>query len=243
MPLLPFAKKLLRKFGVDVTGYHPHFNPRSRREYLFDKHRINLVLDVGANVGQYGAALRRNGYRGRTVSYEPSRESFQELQKLCRGDSSWECVHAGLGAAEGVAALNVAPDSQYNSILEINAEHAPGLPSLHFDSSEQIKLTTLNLEVEKHCRESDSLFVKIDTQGYERQVLAGANLCWERIRGIQMEMSLKPLYEGEMLYAEAVGCLEEHGYKLVLIEFCAADNRTDELLQVDGTFFRSKISE
>jgi FkbM family methyltransferase len=43
---------------------------------------INLVLDVGANVGQFGLSLRNRGYAGQIMSFEPVSDAFNELKKV-----------------------------------------------------------------------------------------------------------------------------------------------------------------
>ena len=83
-----------------------------------------------------------------------------------------------------------------------------------------------------------SLYVKIDTQGLERQVFNGSEQSLNHIRGFQMELSLQPMYEGETLLCEMIMLLQSAGYKLKLMDSGHRNHKTGELLQVEVYFFR-----
>jgi hypothetical protein len=80
--------------------------------------------------------------------------------------------------------------------------------------------------------------MKIDTQGYESRVLQGAQGSLARIDTVQMELSLVPLYEGELLFQEMWELLRAKGYTLVAIESGFSAPASGQLLQVDGIFHR-----
>ena len=82
------------------------------------------------------------------------------------------------------------------------------------------------------------VYMKIDTQGFESKVLKGAGNSLMRIDTVQMEMSLVPLYEGEMLFNEMCMFMTEKGYSLIAIESGFSDQNTGQVLQVDGIFHR-----
>lgn len=82
------------------------------------------------------------------------------------------------------------------------------------------------------------ILLKIDTQGYEEQVLKGANEIISKIKGIHLELSIVPLYEGQMLFEEMLNKLKEMGFALYHLSPGFQDSRTGRLLQVNGTFFR-----
>ena len=53
-------------------------------------HGITVVLDVGANEGQYGVQLRRSGYGGRIVSFEPGSEAHASVTACAAADEKWQ---------------------------------------------------------------------------------------------------------------------------------------------------------
>jgi len=81
--------------------------------------------------------------------------------------------------------------------------------------------------------------LKIDTQGYERRVLDGAERSLESVVLLQLEMSLVPLYEGETLFHEMCPLLHQKGFRMVSIEPGMKDEKTGHLFQVDGIFQRA----
>jgi hypothetical protein len=85
-----------------------------------------------------------------------------------------------------------------------------------------------------------TLFLKIDTQGYEDRVLRGAVELLPRAVGLQLEMSLVSLYEGQRRFDEMYVELVGKGFELWSMSPAFVDPRSGRLLQVDATFFRSQ---
>jgi len=87
------AKQILRRFlrgtGFDIVRYQPSTHPLARRKRLLENYGIDLVLDVGANVGQYGKELRCIGYKGQIASFEPLSAAYAELAKVSQADGLW----------------------------------------------------------------------------------------------------------------------------------------------------------
>src|SRR3954464_2608279 len=82
--------------GYDIVGYDGQ-NSRTRLARLLARHRISLILDVGANKGHFGWDMRELGYKGRMVSFEPLKDAFAKLQGAVASDAAWQAVHLGLG--------------------------------------------------------------------------------------------------------------------------------------------------
>jgi hypothetical protein len=116
--------------------------------------------------------------------------------------------------------------------------HLDSAPDSLYVGQEMITVRRLDDITDHYYRPGNKLFVKIDTQGYEKRVLEGCRGSLDRIEGFQLELSLVPLYEGESLITEMITELKGRGYLLKLIETGHLDYRTGELLQVEGYFFR-----
>ena len=89
-----------------------------------------------------------------------------------------------------------------------------------------------------YVRQASSVLLKIDAQGYEDRVLAGAHNVLDRIRSIQIELSLVPLYEGQVLFDEIRRRLGSLGYELSAMFPVYVDEMTGQTLQIDGLFVR-----
>lgn len=199
--------------------------------------RVRTVLDVGANVGNYGQALRWAGYRGMIVSYEPMQDAFDKLANRAASDSSWLCRQVALGGEAGKAELNVARDGVSSSLRS----QLPGLlaaaPMARYDGVESVMVTTLD-EERARWREGDPVFLKLDVQGFEAEVLQGARRTLEGAAGVEMELSLSPLYDGQALFEDQVVTMLDLGFELVSLENVFVDQHLPRLLQVDGLFAR-----
>lgn len=241
-PLTKLVRGALRRAGVDLVRFDHRTHPLARRMRLFTRYEIGTVIDVGANSGQYAQQLRRCGYRGRILSFEPLTSAFVELQRNhARTPENWEIEQLALGDRAGRAVLNVAANSYSSSILPMLRTHSVNAPDSTFVGKEEIAIETLDSIIETKVRSSDRLFVKSDTQGYEGKVLAGAARHMDQILGIQVEMSIVPLYEGELLIVEIIEYLAERGFTLMSLEPGFTSPTTGQLLQTDGVFFRPAV--
>ena len=231
------VRRVMNRVGVDVVPYRHTRHPIARRLHLLSLHGIDLVLDVGANAGQYGRFLRNIGYTGHILSFEPLSTAFAVLQATAGADHAWQARRLAVGDREGTATLNVAGNSESSSFLPMLNAHVAAFPESRYVSTEEVPVTTVHRIVDELSPQA-GLFLKIDTQGYERTVIEGAGPALERIRGVQLEMSIMPLYEGEMILPEAVSFMAQKGFVLMSLEPGASDQKTGQLLQVDGLFFR-----
>lgn len=232
-------KTLLRKAGFEVERYRPISSPVARRMHLLESNRIDLVFDVGANVGQYAASLRECGYRGRIVSFEPLTSAFSRLEVSAKADPLWEAVNIGLGDRDERATINIAGNSQSSSLLDMLPAHLKSAPVSAYVGKEEITVSRLDSVFSKYHRPGDRTFLKLDAQGYERKILEGASLSMTDILGIQLEMSIEPLYNNEMPYLEMLGYLAGMGFTLASVEPGFGDPVSGRMLQMDGIFFRA----
>lgn len=237
MELTHHLRSVIRRMGVDVVRYPSRRQPAYRRVQLLHHHAVDCVIDVGANRGQYATELRRYGYRGRIVSFEPMQAAFKTLRTQADNDDEWEAVPVALGAKEGMAVLNISANSISSSLLPMLDRHAAAAPRSRYVDTESVRVCRLDDLYDRYVRSSRA-FLKMDTQGYERDVLAGAEASLSRCLGLQMEMSLVPLYEGQMLFPEALASVADRGYSLALVEPGFTD-RNGRMLQLDGVFFRT----
>jgi FkbM family methyltransferase len=160
---------------------------------LFQRLEVSCVLDVGANVGQYGRFLRDEvGYRGRIVSFEPLPQAFAELQKIAARRPPWQTHPLALGASPRTMPLNVMAATEFNSFL---SPVSTGID--HVEEKNRVR-EVIEVRVERLdsiVPDDQNLFLKMDTQGYDLEVLSGATGCLDRVRGMQSEVSVIPIYD------------------------------------------------
>lgn len=194
-----------RRLGIQHVGRR---RVRDLMDFVADR-AITLVIDVGANVGQFGEWLRRNGYKGRILSFEPGRVEYAALARKAEADDNWEAFHCGLGAQSGTATLHVSKLSVFNSFLDLSAAARLHDGRMAVDHTEEIQVRTLD-EIEIPLEER--VLLKIDTQGFERRVLEGGKESVARMSGILMELPIIRTYEGEWEFHEALEYMAEAGF-------------------------------
>lgn len=232
------VQRLLRRQGVDLVRYSPHHSPAARLTKLLETHGVDLVLDVGANVGQFATRLRTHGYRGGILSYEPQAGAHAQLQAAAAADPGWEVApRMALGERAGTTTLNVSANTSSSSVLPMLEAHTAAHPAARYVASEEVPLRRLDDAVGERLA-GRTVFLKVDAQGYEREVLAGAAETLTRVVGLELELSLVPLYEGQELYLELIQRLAGLGFELHAVDPGFTDPRTGRLLQMDGVFFR-----
>ncbi|MBP7745664.1 MAG: FkbM family methyltransferase [Phycisphaerae bacterium] len=235
-PLRHLVRRFARRQGYDLVEYPPL--TIRRRARLLANFEIDLLLDVGADTGEYVQTLRARGYTGRVVSFEPLSASFAKLRESAADDPRWETVNVALGDRDGRAVMHVAGNMHSSSLRDMQPAHLEAAPHSAYVGTETVTVRRLDALFDEYRRDAANVFMKIDTQGYEQDVLAGAARTLPQIAGLQLEMSLVELYGGQMLFPQLCELIADHGFTLMSLEPGFANDRTGQLLQVDGVFFR-----
>ena len=162
-----WLRALYKRLGILQVGRR---RVRDLIDFIEDR-KIDVVIDVGANIGQFGQLLRKQGFQGKIVSFEPTNSAFQTLQKRAAADGNWEVHHCGLGASAGESVIHVSQLSVCSSILPLTGVALLHDSRLAEDHNEKIVLRTLD---QAASGLTGNILLKIDTQGYEKQVMEGA---------------------------------------------------------------------
>jgi FkbM family methyltransferase len=201
---------------------------------LISAREIDLTFDVGANTGQFAKLLRNNyRYRGKVISFEPLNDAYSKLIEASAGDSNWTCLNLALGDAETTSVINVSANSWSSSILDVFPRSVEIEPSIGYVRTQEVVVSRLDHVFDKMGLDSRSIFLKMDVQGYETQVLLGSLKILDRVKLIQLETSLVPVYQNEPLVGDMIKMLDLLGFRIVAVEPGWSDPKTGELLQMD----------
>lgn len=237
------VRHLFQRFGIDVVRYPLH-DRLARTVKLLAHHHVDCVVDVGANDGGFATAIRRLGYTGRIISFEPLQGPFKSLHRKSISDRKWDAMQCAVGDTQKEVTINVSGNAGLSSsILQMLEMHTDVAPKSRYIGTETVDQNRLDQLLPRFgLPPGNRIFLKIDVQGYERAVLDGASELFVdgEIIGLQMELSLVPLYDGAMTYRQGLDCAHGRGMTLMGLDPVLADPRSGQLLQADAVFFMEK---
>jgi FkbM family methyltransferase len=195
--------------------------------------RITSVIDVGANVGQFGLDIRRQGFKGLIVSYEPVKKTFGLLTQTIRQHQPWKSFQLGLGAEESERVINISGnDGLSSSLLEMRSLHLKNFPDSATVAKERISISTIDKQLEVLGLRPQEIMLKLDVQGFEAEVLKGASQTLSKIPLVYLEVSITPLYEEEISFLPILIELSKFGHEVVDV-FRGIKGSNGQLLQLD----------
>ena len=234
---------MLHRVGFELRRFSVEQSENARFISMLRTHNVNLIFDVGANAGQFGVLLREIGFDGKIISFEPLSDARENLLNISKNDPLWQiALQTAIGEENGEIEIQIAGNSQSSSVLDMLDTHVRAAPDSKYIGKEKVALRTLDSIAPDYMDSNSIAFIKIDTQGYETQVMNGAKKLMSQIVGLQVEISLVPLYKGQCLFDEMLKKLKNDGFELWSISTVFSDPNTGQLLQVDATFFRTPSS-
>ena len=231
---------MLHRVGFELRRFSVEHSENARFISMLKTNKVNLIFDVGANAGQFGVLLREIGFDGKIISFEPLSDAREILLNISKNDPLWQiALQTAIGEENGKIEIQIARNSYSSSVLDILDTHVNAAPDSKYIGKEKVALRTLDSIASDYMDSNSIAFIKIDTQGYETQVMNGAKKLMSQIVGLQVEISLVPLYKGQCLFDEMLKKLKNDGFELWSISTVFSDPNTGQLLQVDATFFRT----
>jgi FkbM family methyltransferase len=232
-------RSLIQSIGWDLHRLTSFSNPSAQLLAALKQARVNIVFDIGANVGQFSSDLFSVGFAGKVISFEPLAEAHAQLCSSAKPNSNWFVnPRTAVGDRDGETVINVAGNSVSSSILPMLNEHSSAAPASAYTASQITSLIRLDSVASQYLNEDSRLFIKVDTQGFEWQVLGGAPETLKQAQGVLLELSLVPLYEGQHLWLETIARIEAEGFTLWSLQQGFTDPRSGRTLQVDAIFLR-----
>jgi FkbM family methyltransferase len=229
--LTTFLKRFSRRFSQRTIA------PQDITQSWIKRLDVDLVVDVGANEGQFVALVRRRGYLGRIISFEPLEAAFKKISNRFSRDKDWVGVQTALGEKSETLTMEVAGNQlMSSSLLSMLPNHVEAEPSSAIYRTERVSVRRLDEVLPPLLNGAERLFLKLDTQGFEDHVLKGATDILEKVVLLELELSLVPLYDGQTLMPDMMKMVEKLGFVPIGLDRIFSDDHRGKLLQVDGLF-------
>ncbi|MBI2270807.1 MAG: FkbM family methyltransferase [Bacteroidetes bacterium] len=208
---------------------------------IFDHFKIDTLLDVGANEGQYAMAMKKWGYSNKIVSFEPVEAVYKKLSANTREGNNWEAINIALGDKDGEEYINVSQNTVSSSLLEMLPAHVKQEAGSAYITKEKITVRKLDSIFNTYSKPGSSVYLKLDVQGFEKNVIEGASDSLKNIKLIQLEMAIVPLYKGELLLADMINYMNGKGFVLYNLIPGFNNFETGQQFQTDGIFVRNDL--
>jgi len=240
--------KVSRSLGYDIVPL------REMKERDFALHlrellarlKVDCVLDVGANVGQYHDFLRdKVFYDGSIISFEPVSRHVEALRERSRADRDWHIEGYALGSRDGSMPINVMVSDQFSSFLEPDHDRVKEIAELNTPChTETVTVRTLDvvLPLLRQRIGFERPYLKIDTQGFDIEVLRGAGDSLPAVKALQTEASIIGIYKGMPQYIDTLRYLDERGFDITGLYPVSRDSAL-RLVEFDCVMINRAVAE
>jgi FkbM family methyltransferase len=200
-----------------------------------------MLLDVGANSGQFGKSIRNQGYRGDIISFEPIPEEIEKLKRRSAKDTRWTVEPVALGDHSGHLQLYVSELSVFSSFLTSTSVAAE-----FDDRSRTVRQVTVPVRtLDEYLPRVIGIptFLKIDTQGFEQNILSGGKELLSHVAGVQLELPIVHIYDGVWNIEQALASMRDLGFVVAQISYVnMMHNDPTSVLEMDCVFRRASES-
>jgi FkbM family methyltransferase len=240
------AKRLLLiKSGVflKLKKLSASASPDYRTVKILESFGFDLVLDIGANTGQFAESLLDFGYGGAIVSFEPTNEAYKELKGRASKYKNWKIADkCAIGREKGNLTINISKNTVFNSIKTIKTDYAAYNEDSQIIGTETVNVETLDDLNGKVFNASNKTLLKIDTQGFEKEVLAGAEKVLSIVGAVKLEVPLLAIYDDVTLnLKEIINFFDERNFTCISLNEVAVNNASGVVNEVDAIFVRKAM--
>ncbi len=250
MQFLPPATLLLMEKNIDdevtVTKKLYDYLRRLRLKTILEKYQINIVLDIGANKGQFAAELRTIGYEGKIISFEPILTVYEVLKERASNDPDWNVQNLALGRQNGEQKIWVSDASTFSSFLKSNSWCEQQFGNRAVGSREETVIVrrldeVLNETVDN--LDKARMYLKMDTQGYDLEVFIGLGSMSERVFALQSEVSVIPIYQDMTSYRSSISFFEKAGFEIAGMYPVSTESSLLRIIEFDCFMVNSGIQK
>lgn len=228
-----------RGIGLEIRRNGPSARDDLRLAQFIKRLEIDLLFDVGANRGQFAEQLFANGYGGRIVSFEAMPHAHRDLTSAAaRMGDRWEVAPAvAVSDREGRVSFHVNDSDATSSLLAASSKALDTIPGIRSRATVEVPARRLDDMFADYAKDGMRTFLKIDVQGGEGHVLAGAQATLGRTAGMVIELSLTELYDGQPLAFDVLALLRAAGFAVYDISPAYRDPTSHKLEQIDVVLF------
>lgn len=207
-----------------------------RLKTILDAYKVNLVLDVGANTGEFAQTLRRTGYKGKIFSFEPISSVYEVLKEKASQDQNWDTYNLALGRQNGEQLIHISDMTHFSSFLNSNSFCAEEFGKVSIGiKDETVAVARLDKVLSEAIENIDKMriYLKMDTQGYDLEVFAGVGNLLPYIVALQSEVSVVPIYENMPHITDSISIFEKSGFILAGMYPVNTSSSTLEIIEFD----------
>lgn len=245
--LFPLEKNAIEEVDVKRQTQALHYLANLQIVWVLKNYGVDCVLDVGANVGQYASSLRRFGYEGHIVSFEPVPEFAAKLMQQSVADEKWHVIPAALATYDGQIEMRV--QATFTSALtkssDFGTETFKTLKKHEQDELRTVSVHRLDsilgeiLEFIGFEDEINRIYLKMDTQGFDLEAFRGVGKYMDLIVALQSELAVKKIYEGMPAMTEAMTEFQKAGFDINGL-FPVTVQPEGYVVEFDGIFAKSE---
>jgi FkbM family methyltransferase len=204
-------KKIMNLIGFKIS--------RVDKNNFFKNNQIDLILDIGAHQGEFAKECLAQGFLGKIISFEPQKKIHKNLIKNSKSIKNWYIFkRCARGRKNCKSQINITNETLSSSMLKPNNIFKEIDPNIEIIKKEKTQIFTLDYIFRKFSFIEKKIFLKIDSQGYEWEILKGAKLVLKKISFVQLELSIRPLYSNEMDYLRLLNFMKKEVLSLILLE-------------------------
>ena len=234
---------LMSKTHVKIRKLSAWSSEDLRTVSILNNFGITKVLDVGANVGQFAESLLDYGYKGSIVSFEPTAEAHSQVSKKANDVKNWTVAErCAIADFDGEIEINVAENTVFSSVKGINTEYSDYNNESKIVAKEKVRAFKMDSVWENYCTSDDQIFLKVDTQGFEKEVIAGSAEMLKHVKGIKIEAPLQTIYNNVSWgIVEMLNFFEQNQFKCVSISEVGVNKKTGIVYEVDMILMKEDL--
>ena len=231
-------KNILKFFKIILIKEKNYFNPEQNLYKSIKFHNIRSIIDVGAHEGNFIEKILQRFLFIEAISFEPAKEAFKNLIIRSEKYKNWKILNYALAARDQNMEMNISNYTEASSFLSIEKTLLKFRPELKVVSKELVKCKKIDNFISEFDSLQKPILLKVDTQGYEMEVLKGGNQTLDIIDFVLLEVSTGATYRGQPSLKEVIEYLENKRFKVWSLDRVFGNRSSGETLQVNILFNR-----